>query len=71
MRKMPLAWHERNLKNYRYSLEDAEKRLAQKEVEVNRMRADIRHMEETLARAKREGRDAYDAETYNKQRRAK
>jgi len=63
--KRPIAWHEQRLESRLVFLRQLEKEQAQIQAEVERSRAELDVLKAQIARAKREGKAAFDDERFN------
>jgi hypothetical protein len=69
--KMPLDWHKKNLKNQKDSLEREEERLRSHITYVERQRLDYLIYKAKVDRAIAEGRDGFDSDKFNVERKKK
>lgn len=62
---MPIKWHEECLSNMQRNLAAKERALARAQAEYDRCLTDVIRLGVQIARAKREGKGAFDAEKYS------
>ena len=62
--KMPVTWHEENLKNFRSSLERKRKEFASLQNDVERMEKEAAFRESQINRAWALGKDSYDEDKF-------